>query len=220
MRVANPSHPKVMDHLQEPNTNVSFFSGLTNMIKSATTWVHTPEVVERTSKPSHRASPYSIKNRPTKASSRVADRTPSPACSFISESNPTPSVPSLSHSSSSPSQSQTQHLRPESTDSSQASQPPQTHSDGIHCYMDRPTIFVSESPRQISTVANRESPGGPSGTLSQAESGSQSGKIPKPPGEVGRPNRGGYNLSVYLGWPKRDYDAVRVGVEYCLTVLI
>ncbi|KAJ3726394.1 hypothetical protein DFJ43DRAFT_1088012 [Lentinula guzmanii] len=33
--------------------------------------------------------------------------------------------------------------------------------------------------------------------------------IPKPPGEVGRPNRGGYSLYPVLGWPKKKYDKVK-----------
>ncbi|KAJ4496243.1 hypothetical protein C8J55DRAFT_414311 [Lentinula edodes] len=33
--------------------------------------------------------------------------------------------------------------------------------------------------------------------------------IPKPPGEVGRPNRGGYSLFLVLGWPKKKYDKVK-----------
>ncbi|KAJ4499228.1 hypothetical protein C8R41DRAFT_915444 [Lentinula lateritia] len=37
-----------------------------------------------------------------------------------------------------------------------------------------------------------------------------SAKIPKPPGEVGRPGRGGYNLRKILGWSKQDYDNVKV----------
>ncbi|KAJ3765838.1 hypothetical protein FB446DRAFT_709137 [Lentinula raphanica] len=32
--------------------------------------------------------------------------------------------------------------------------------------------------------------------------------IAKPPGEVGRPNRGGYNLCDALGWPKHEYKTV------------
>ncbi len=34
---------------------------------------------------------------------------------------------------------------------------------------------------------------------------SESGMIPKPPGEAGRPSRGGYNLQKELGWPAADY---------------
>ncbi|KAJ3756599.1 hypothetical protein EV361DRAFT_869792 [Lentinula raphanica] len=34
-------------------------------------------------------------------------------------------------------------------------------------------------------------------------------KIAKPPGEVGRPGRGGYNLQKVLGWSKADYDEVK-----------
>ncbi|KAJ3898211.1 hypothetical protein F5879DRAFT_995029 [Lentinula edodes] len=33
--------------------------------------------------------------------------------------------------------------------------------------------------------------------------------IPKPPGEVRRPGRGGYNLRKITNWPKQDYDDVK-----------
>ncbi|KAJ3853046.1 hypothetical protein EV368DRAFT_81960 [Lentinula lateritia] len=33
--------------------------------------------------------------------------------------------------------------------------------------------------------------------------------IPKPPGEVRRPGRGGYNLRKIMNWPKQDYDDVK-----------
>ncbi|KAJ3765867.1 hypothetical protein FB446DRAFT_794638 [Lentinula raphanica] len=37
--------------------------------------------------------------------------------------------------------------------------------------------------------------------------------IPKPPGEVGRPNRGGYSLYPVLGWPKKKYDKVKLFIN-------
>lgn len=37
-------------------------------------------------------------------------------------------------------------------------------------------------------------------------------KIPKPDGEAGRPNRGGYNLSQVLNWTGQDFEAVKVRV--------
>ena len=36
------------------------------------------------------------------------------------------------------------------------------------------------------------------------------GTVPKPPGEVGRPGRGGYNLKAKLGWPCKEYSNFRV----------
>ncbi|KAJ3898158.1 hypothetical protein F5879DRAFT_927268 [Lentinula edodes] len=39
-------------------------------------------------------------------------------------------------------------------------------------------------------------------------------KIPKPPGEVGRPGRGGYNLRKTLGWSRQDYDNVKTIAKY------
>ena len=35
-------------------------------------------------------------------------------------------------------------------------------------------------------------------------------KIPKPPGEAGRPCSGGYNLRDVLGWTKADFDKIQV----------
>lgn len=39
------------------------------------------------------------------------------------------------------------------------------------------------------------------------------GLIPKPPGEAGRPSRGGYNLQKQLGWPAADYMRFKVFKE-------
>ena len=39
---------------------------------------------------------------------------------------------------------------------------------------------------------------------------SDDGLIPKPPGEAGRPKRGGYNLELELGWDSRRYHKLRV----------
>ena len=43
-----------------------------------------------------------------------------------------------------------------------------------------------------------------------SESSDEEQKIRKPIGEVGRPNRGGYNLKKNLKWPENDYEDVRV----------
>ena len=40
--------------------------------------------------------------------------------------------------------------------------------------------------------------------------------IPKPPGEVGRPNRGGYNFDIALAWPAKDITALKVWVTATL----
>ncbi|KAJ3804126.1 hypothetical protein F5876DRAFT_83729 [Lentinula aff. lateritia] len=39
-------------------------------------------------------------------------------------------------------------------------------------------------------------------------------KIPKPPGEVGRPGRGGYNLRKILGWSRQDYDNLKTIAKF------
>ena len=38
-------------------------------------------------------------------------------------------------------------------------------------------------------------------------------KIPKPPGEAGRPGSGGFNLEETLGWPKEYFNKIQVRYE-------
>ena len=45
---------------------------------------------------------------------------------------------------------------------------------------------------------------------SDASSEEETGRIPKPQGEAGRPKRGGYNLQRVLKWPAKDFEAVKV----------
>ena len=47
--------------------------------------------------------------------------------------------------------------------------------------------------------------------LSQGVFDDGDGKVPKPPGSVGRPNSGGYTLTVALNWTKPEYNKLRVG---------
>ena len=39
-------------------------------------------------------------------------------------------------------------------------------------------------------------------------------RIPKPKGEVGHPNNGGYSLQAALGWEKVQYDTLRVSGQH------
>lgn len=52
------------------------------------------------------------------------------------------------------------------------------------------------------------------GDDSQNETGEEDigNKIPKPPGEPGRPKSGGYKLETVLGWNDATFEAVRVGL--------
>lgn len=43
-----------------------------------------------------------------------------------------------------------------------------------------------------------------------SDSDSDDGLIPKPPGEAGRPKRGGYNLELELSWDPRRYRKLKV----------
>ena len=45
---------------------------------------------------------------------------------------------------------------------------------------------------------------------SEAPSDVNDGMIPKPPGEVSRPKRGGYNLQKALGWPDPKFGKLQV----------
>lgn len=38
-------------------------------------------------------------------------------------------------------------------------------------------------------------------------------KIPKPPGEAGRPGSGGFNLEETLGWPKEEFNKIQVSYK-------
>lgn len=49
-------------------------------------------------------------------------------------------------------------------------------------------------------------------SVEDSASSSDVGKISKPPGEVGRPGRGGYNLKSKLGWDKHDFRKVQVRI--------
>ena len=53
-------------------------------------------------------------------------------------------------------------------------------------------------------------------TTLPSEAGSDSsledGRIPKPPGEAGRPSQGGYTLSAVVDWPVDDYKKLKVTI--------
>ncbi|KAH7872789.1 uncharacterized protein C8R40DRAFT_1173185 [Lentinula edodes] len=71
-----------------------------------------------------------------------------------------------------------------------------------------PTITQPTPSCSGQTIASHHlSPGPPPSCYSRPCPSSM--KIPKPPGEVGRPGRGGYNLRKILGWSRQDYDNVK-----------
>ena len=51
--------------------------------------------------------------------------------------------------------------------------------------------------------------------LDSGGDGNVSTKVPKPPGTVGRPQSGGYNLQDKLGWNDTTYQSILV--SFCLT---
>jgi hypothetical protein len=44
-------------------------------------------------------------------------------------------------------------------------------------------------------------------------------RIPKPPGEAGRPSRGGYTLKIVLDWMVKDYKKLKVSIECAVPLL-
>ncbi|KAJ4498991.1 hypothetical protein C8R41DRAFT_915651 [Lentinula lateritia] len=97
-------------------------------------------------------------------------------------------------------------------------------------------VFISSrscSPQPINSFRHRSVPLRPTTPPSFSESepifpplaptsGKQSHSsklIPKPPGEVGRPGRGGYNLRKITNWSKKDYDDVKDYVKLLVTRL-
>ena len=81
------------------------------------------------------------------------------------------------------------------------------------------TILAGCSVRIVSCTLS-SSPPSPSGaTTSESEEDSDSSEswtdsddrtIPKPPGEVGRPGRGGYTLNIALDWNPKAFKKLRV----------
>ncbi|KAJ3768791.1 hypothetical protein FB446DRAFT_791987 [Lentinula raphanica] len=63
----------------------------------------------------------------------------------------------------------------------------------------------------VDTPQKRER--GPPALVFERDSDDDDLLIPKPPGEVGRPNRGGYSLFPVLGWPKKKYDKVKLFIN-------
>jgi hypothetical protein len=60
--------------------------------------------------------------------------------------------------------------------------------------------------------------GSPLSSLSELESehGALNQKIPKPPGEAGRPHSGEYNLQDKLGWNDKTYESIIVSLSKAL----
>jgi hypothetical protein len=62
------------------------------------------------------------------------------------------------------------------------------------------------------------------GADSEDDDGTNDGRLAKPEGEAGRPNRGGYTLSSVLGWSTVEYLKVKVSdsvsLSCCYSVLI
>ncbi|KAJ3840928.1 hypothetical protein F5878DRAFT_611702 [Lentinula raphanica] len=101
------------------------------------------------------------------------------------------------------------------------SYPPPSSSNAMHTRY-QPYDRPSPSVRHSSTLHRNAPPyrtQAPGLQCAQPMRRSSIQEIQKPPGEVGRPGRGGYNLRNVLGWSKREYDDVKDfirGLVLCL----
>lgn len=79
--------------------------------------------------------------------------------------------------------------------------------DGTSVHEAHTSRLVNRHPSPISDLTDSEA----SSTGSTGEGPSEVDElIPKPPGDVARPNRGGYNLAKALGWPNEKFEKLRV----------
>ncbi|KAK7434684.1 hypothetical protein VKT23_020048 [Stygiomarasmius scandens] len=76
-----------------------------------------------------------------------------------------------------------------------------------------PSTTISPRHRQVRFAPDQSSAGRPSVPENNKNQLNASGKIRKPPGEVGRPGRGGYTLSKVLGWHPDQYSEVKTYIN-------
>jgi hypothetical protein len=94
-----------------------------------------------------------------------------------------------------------------------ASSPPITNYPSRH-KTPPTTRFSAKSPKPKGIRFNFEDEDVDSQNETDHEGEEDSGdKIPKPPGEPGRPKSGGYKLESVLGWNEATFEAVRVGLR-------
>ncbi|KAE9395938.1 hypothetical protein BT96DRAFT_922495 [Gymnopus androsaceus JB14] len=173
-----------MDQPHTPDTDNFSSRLLTNVIKVASNIPFVSSLVQRTSKPTHRVAPYSVANTPNL--SHVSENglsTTHSSSSFLSRpSSRSSSISSFSRSQSPPDRAQSAHS---------GQRPPQS----IHLHQ---PIFISTAAAEQQDENHNN--------------GMTSDKIPKPPGEAGRPSRGGYSLKNILTvkhkWSCKDHDNV------------
>ena len=102
-------------------------------------------------------------------------------------------------------------------DATQEKQAPESNMDVD--FETRPKHALTIDTRRSVTFKNHEDLGSPlsplpneDDELESEEDGRVDKKIPKPPGEAGRPQSGGYNLQSELGWNDRTYDSILVSL--------
>lgn len=71
-------------------------------------------------------------------------------------------------------------------------------------------LFHAHSPSPHSTESSISSDNDNTGDSTASESDSEDGLIAKPPGEAGRPGRGGYNLEIELAWDSKKFHKLKV----------
>jgi hypothetical protein len=105
------------------------------------------------------------------------------------------------------------HLPPTAPPVSHATSPGPQARRPSQLKLTKTVVFsASSSPGGSSDIQrSAHSPSPSESTLSSLESEcGDSGKIPKPNGEAGRPGRGGYNLEEQLGWGEAGFKELKV----------
>ncbi|KAI5895821.1 uncharacterized protein SCHCODRAFT_02496431 [Schizophyllum commune H4-8] len=141
------------------------------------------------------------------------DRHAAPAAALSAYEEHEPSTRTARRSSRAPSTGRT-HLgsavrsHPSSGARDHASTAPRSHLTSRG--RDRVSFSAREQASNARQPAHSRARDGPSRPRSRSLSVVPDGstKIPKPPGEPGRPNSGGYNLEEKLGWPRKKYREV------------
>ncbi|KAJ3753452.1 hypothetical protein EV360DRAFT_74507 [Lentinula raphanica] len=79
--------------------------------------------------------------------------------------------------------------------------------------LSKPSSHLDNDSLQATSAVSPKRERGPPALVFEQDSDDDDLLIPKPPGEVGRLNRGGYSLFPVLGWPKKKYDKVKLFIN-------
>ncbi|KAJ3746904.1 hypothetical protein EV360DRAFT_89981 [Lentinula raphanica] len=175
---------------------------------------------QRTQRESHRVSPSpprDCQTSPTALSLRTSSLRSLPSFSSELEYDP-------SHERNHLARFRSQQPSPEYDSDSERSAPTTHHrSNGAKPLSKASSLLENDSFRisgnaqitseNATSAVSPKRERGPPALVFEQDSDDEDLLIPKPPGEVGRPNRGGYSLFPVLGWPKKKYDKVKLFIN-------